>query len=275
MLKLALLGSNVTHSLSPLVYESFFTRCNERYQYNIFNLSENELYEQVSSLITLGYDGFNITNPHKFSICKLVSDRAAKVTKVGCANVVKIDMHGNTFAANTDGIGFIRHLKSLELPLINNVLILGSGGVVPAILSELLAADIKVDITVRNMQRAAAVLSSFSGIGLLSLRKDYNLNMTYDLIINASGVCLKDFIPFIPNGVLKKANTYYDLAYSKAATYSVDFALKSGCKYALNGVGMLVYQAAYAIEVWTGNLPSSFDIASTLLGLEDFYVCNL
>jgi shikimate dehydrogenase len=146
------------------------------------------------------------------------------------------------------------------------VLVLGAGGATRGVLAPLLGLQPAVVVIAnRTPERAAALAAAFSdlgvtrGVGFGDVGEE-----TFDLVINATSASLSGDIPPLPEGAVDSATVCYDLAYGKSATAFVDWARLRGCAQALQGLGMLVEQAAESFELWRGMRPTTATVLAAL-----------
>ena len=264
--KYALLGGKVSSSLSPKIYKTFFDHHDLNINYSLYDCAPEDLADKLSCLKKQGYDGCNITNP-----LKQIATQYASVDNLtamfGAANVIKFSANESDCAFNTDGVGLVRDLVRLGCAKGAKILLLGGGGVIAAISYNLIAAGADVTIAARDLSKLQVSLKGLS---------DYNFNMMnlasvkhgYDIVINATSTTLSDLIPSLPEDLLLNCHLYYDLSYADSAIQSLLLARDLGVPNCVSGIGMLVYQAAHAMQIWTGHMPSDSIILDTICKLD-------
>ena len=247
--KLALIGKDVSQSLSPLVYQYFFSALGISFSYDTYGISENNLTNTVKELVNSDYFGFNVTNPYKRDLAFIADLSSSLVKKFSSTNVVKINS-GKLSCYSTDGAGFCDHIISLVDLSNTSVIILGAGGVVPCITKEILYLGANVTVVARDVSKAKDYLCVFgNAIDIVE-----NVRFTEPhILINATGVSC-DKIASLNGYDFSNTILFYDLAYGNSA--SVSLRMASSTSRTSDGLGMLVYQAAYAIKIWTGIMPS-------------------
>jgi shikimate dehydrogenase len=146
------------------------------------------------------------------------------------------------------------------------ILILGAGGATRGVLGPLLGlAPLEVLIANRTVERAAQLAAAFADLGpVMGLGFDELDGRPFDLVINATSASLSGEIPPISPGVIGPHTVCYDLAYGRSATAFVAWAERNGCARALQGLGMLVEQAAEAFRVWRGVRPNTTEVLAAL-----------
>ena len=220
---------------------------------------ETSFYEKLKRL-----NGFNITIPHKINIIPLLDKLSPKAKLFGSVNTVDIK-DNKTIGYNTDCDGFLRSLEAENIKLAGNVLICGSGGVSRMFAFESALAGAEVTLAVRNSSLNAA--NDIKKEMQEKLSKDCNIIFLseakggYDLIINGTPVGMYPNIDNSPleEKVIKSSKAVFDAIYNPIETKFIKYAREGGLKY-VNGLPMLVWQAAVAEEIWNDVKFSKEDI---------------
>jgi shikimate dehydrogenase len=169
---------------------------------------------------------------------------------------------------NTDGLGLVRDLcDNLRLVITNRrLLILGAGGATRGILAPLLGLEpAALVVANRTAARAEALAAAFADLGTVQgVAFEYIGEAPFDLVINATSASLSGDIPPIPPGAIGAETVCYDLAYGRSATAFVKWAQGAGCTRALQGLGMLVEQAAESFRLWRGVRPDTTQVLAAL-----------
>lgn len=258
MHKLAVFGNPIEHSLSPTIHALFAQQTSVDIEYTKQLAPIDAFTQSANDFIEQGGVGFNITVPFKIDAFKLATQHTLNAQTAGAVNTIKVD--GNTLIGeNTDGTGLVNDLtKNLSIDLHNKtVLILGAGGATRGILLPLLAQQPKrVMIANRTASKAIKLANDFSnygkicGFGLEKIKSE-----PVDVIINATSASLNGEMPNIPTGVANGA-ICYDLMYGKTTAF-MQWAQENNATKIVDGLGMLVEQAAAAFEFWTGEQPDT------------------
>lgn len=259
--RFAVIGNPISHSLSPVIHQRFAEQLGMHLTYEKIQGQDSAFEKQVSDFFGHGGKGLNVTLPFKqraFSMAQITTPRA-KIA--GAANTLW--MRDNKLSVdNTDGVGLLCDL-SRYIDLQNkNILILGAGGAVRGILEPLLKAK-PADLVVANrtIEKARELTAYFPMIKCSSL---ISLSGEFDLIINATSASLEEKFIVLPEECLFKKPLGYDLAYKQhEATAFVHYMRSMGCE-AIDGLGMLVEQAAEAFYIWKGIRPSTIPVLSSL-----------
>ena len=251
-----LIGYPLKHSLSPLMHNAAFKRLKIKARYKVFPLEERQLKVFLSGLKKKNIFGFNVTIPHKEKVLEYVNGFISEgVRSVGAANTIVVDKDGKLKAYNTDYLGFIRHIKELKLKP-KRIAIIGAGGAAKAVVFALIKNKAQ-EICVYDIDkfRSLALINRFNklfpdcSIKAVASIDELALEQK-DLLVNASPVGMKDSDPLIINPAHLHKNIFvYDLIYNPAKTKLLKAAQDAGCGY-YNGLGMLLYQGAEALELW-------------------------
>jgi shikimate dehydrogenase len=249
-------GDPIEHTLSPLIHNTAFQELRLDYCYVPFHVKKEKLKEAVSAIRALNIKGVNITVPHKESVMQYLDEISEEAKYIGAVNTVLND-EGILKGFNTDSKGFIMSLKEQKVPVKDkNILVLGAGGAAKAIIYGILKEKGRIYIFNRTVSKAFKIKDSFSNLGQIEIveKIDSSLMHKINIIVNATSLGLKknDPMPMNPN-LLKNEHIYYDVIYPE--TPLMKEAEKIGCKV-IGGIGMLLYQAFLAFEIWTNQKPS-------------------
>lgn len=255
---LCVIGDPIGHSLSPLLQNTMLEYLGEDAVYLAVPVKAGTVRDFVSAAKTMGILGFNLTMPHKEDIIPLLSSMTPEAAACKSVNSVRI-RDGKLEGHSTDGIGFRRSIQDLgwDYPG-KTVTILGAGGAAKSVaLTASMAGAKQVHVVNRTLARAEQLCSGHSNMAPHSLTQLPELLPQTDILINATpvgmngtaGGTIPDLTP------LKKDALCMDCIYAPAMTPFMQEAKKQG-HVAGNGIGMLVYQAIYALEFF---LDRSFD----------------
>ncbi len=223
--------------------------------YLAFDVRPGEVDDALAGMRALGIDGFSVTIPHKEAVAAAVEVRSPLVEALGAVNTVVRDAAGRLRGENTDGPGFLRALKDDEGfdPAGRRCLVIGAGGAARAVVRTLAdAGAAEVVVTGRTPARVEAVAAVAGGCGRIGVTADAG---EADLVVNATplgmvGDGTAGQLPLDPSD-LGPGQLVVDLVYMPAITPLVEAARAQGAM-AVNGIGMLVHQAALAFRMWTG-----------------------
>jgi shikimate dehydrogenase len=226
--------------------------------YAAFHILPGTLKEAVNGIRALGFRGVNVTIPHKVEVMSYLDDIDEAAREIGAVNTVVNDS-GRLIGYNTDGIGYVRSLKEetgIDLRG-KKVLMLGAGGAARGV-GYALAKEGAARICIANRTRERAVelagyLSRFTeacGIGMDEIAEAAG---DADLIVNNTSVGMYPNVNDVPmdTGLLREGIVVSDLIYNPLTTKFLTEATARGA-IAHSGLGMFIYQGAYAFEYWTG-----------------------
>ncbi len=249
----AVMGNPIKHSLSPVIHSAFAQQTNQQLQYQSILVPETDFAEAVNDFFKNGGKGLNVTVPFKeqaFALAELPDELASAA---GAANTLWLDSNNRLNASNTDGLGLIRDLTvNHRLNLKDkNILVLGAGGAVRGVLKGLLAQQpAKLIISNRSADKAEKLAARFEALGPITAATfDAIPVIGFDLVINGTSASLAGKVPAISADLLAGA-ACYDMMYGANAETFLDWSLSNGATKAVDGLGMLVEQAAEAYLIW-------------------------
>ena len=263
-----LIGSPVGHSGSPAMYNYSFERVGIDAAYLAFDIPLEKLDEGVAALKTLGVGGFNVTMPDKTAVTKLLDDISPAAKLIGACNTVTVSPDGKLTGYNTDGIGFVRNLAEHGVKVAGQkIVLLGAGGAATAIAVQAAldgAAEIHIfnrkdefypnaHLTVEELTKAVPDCN----VSVQPLEDGEALAATVkgcDILVNATKVGMKplDGQSLIPEALLRKDLVVADTVYNPRETRLILDAKTAGCKAAVGGIGMLLWQGVEAFRLFTG-----------------------
>lgn len=255
------IGSPVRHSLSPAIFNAAFVAAGLDWAYLAFEVPEGSAGAAVAGVRALGLDGLSVTMPHKAAVIDQLdglSDTAAALGSVNCITNRGGVLHGD----NTDGAGFIDALRLDEGIEVAGArcAIVGAGGAGRAVarsLGEAGAASIVViNRTRAAAERAVALAGPRARIGTAADAQ------TAELVVNATPLGMGVVVTTagdpepLPIDVahLGAGQVVVDLVYHPAVTPLLAEARRLGLQ-TVNGLGMLIHQAAHAFRLWTNEEP--------------------
>ena len=261
-------GHPVGHSLSPFIHGVFARDTGQQMTYRAFDVAPEEFTERVQGFFADGGRGLNITLPHKIAAVEVAQELTARAAHAAAVNTLALQGDNVVLGDNTDGGGLVRDLCD-NLGLIitqRRVLILGAGGATRGVLAPLLGLEPAIVVIAnRTPERAEALAAAFADLGVTQgVGFEYVGETPFDLIINATSASLSGDIPPIPAGAIGAQTVCYDLAYGRSAMAFVRWAQQSGCLRAVQGLGMLVEQAAESFRLWRGLRPQTAEVLAAL-----------
>lgn len=259
----AVFGNPIYHSKSPQIHSLFAEQTGIALTYQAIEVPHEQFSDYVKSFADQNGKGLNVTVPFKevaFSICNTLSDRA-KLS--GSVNTIWFDEQRSIYGDTTDGKGLLNDITvNHGINLINkSILILGAGGSVRAILEPLCEQKpgkiIIANRTVTKAKELATLFSNNTYIQACSYDNLREINQAFDLIINGTSLSLSGKLPNIPPTTINNSTSCYDLMYSNEDTVFMKWAKEQGALKVMDGLGMLVEQAAEAFLIWHGVMPET------------------
>ena len=264
----AVFGHPIGHSQSPRIHCLFAEQTGQTLTYTAEDVTPEIFEPSVKAFFQTGGRGLNCTVPLKelaFRLADTLSDRALRSKAV---NTLALRDDGMIFGENTDGVGLVRDLiHNLGLDLTGQrILILGAGGATRGILEPLLQRQpSRLTIANRTPEKAAQLATEFGDIGPITGGGFATLaGGDYDLILNATAASLSGDLPDLPPDILAQDGACYDLAYGMEPTAFVRWGLEQGARLSVDGIGMLVEQAAEAFHLWRGVRPDTAPVIAEL-----------
>ena len=254
----AVIGHPIEHSLSPEMHTAGYEALGIAAEYHRFNVEPDHLVEAVEGLCALGFSGWNVTLPHKEHIISLLDTLTPQARRAGAVNTVKIHK-GQRIGHNTDGDGFVRSVVA-ELNGFKGkkAVLLGAGGASKGIALALVEQGMEVHILNRSPEKAEALVQMIQREGGTATSGEFapgDWLKDVDLLVQTTSVGLHgEPFPFSVQGISERA-LVVDIIFNPRETAFLQEAKNKGCR-TLNGLGMLLYQGAYAWEFWlSGQAP--------------------
>lgn len=265
--KYAVVGYPIGHSKSPLIHRLFAEQTEQDISYEAILVdSEETSFEwAMADLKNRGYKGINITVPFKLDAFEYANELSNRAQTAHAVNTFVFNEDGTTNGDNTDGIGLVNDIEvNGKCPFADkSVLILGAGGAVQGILEPLLSKKPKmVHIANRTAKRAEVLGQRFETTCKIGASgwEDIPLQ-TYDIIINGTSASLEGKVPPVSSELVGSDSLVYDMMYGAEPTVFMDWAKQAqpNCQ-TMDGLGMLVGQAAEAFYNWRGVRPETAPI---------------
>jgi len=265
LIRLALFGSPIKASLSPRIHGLFAEQSGIQIEFQSIETDAEGFPAELEKFRLAGGVGCNVTLPIKRDAWGIATESTAAVALAQAANTL-INHSSGWFAHNTDGVGLVADLTAnhgVELAG-RRILILGAGGAVAGILGELLACDPREIMLVnRNPVRAWALAKRFSLVGHVGVTPLQDLpcmdlpeHDRFDLVINATSLGHHGEAPPLTRDLFAPGALCYDLNYFKASQPLKKYCNEMRQPY-IDGLGMLVEQAAQSFQIWTGKQPKT------------------
>jgi shikimate dehydrogenase len=249
----AVIGDPVAHSLSPVIHNAAFAAAGIDATFVALPVSAADLPMAVAGARAFGLLGLSVTMPHKSAIVSHLDDVRHDAAALGAVNCVVRDGR-RLIGTNTDGPGFVDALRARGVDLGGKrVLVLGAGGVARAVIRALPGAGVgAIGIANRTLDRAAEAAVLGGSVAQVVEVIDAS---AYDIVVNATSVGMgatpADGELPVGEDQRRPEHVVFDLVYEPAETGLLTAARRVGAT-AVDGVGMLVHQAAHAFALWTG-----------------------
>lgn len=267
--RFAVIGNPIEHSRSPLIHQTFAEDTGIELTYERIWAPVGGFADAVDSFIAQGGRGMNVTVPFKVDAFDYAQTHSQRAQQAMAVNTLDFANPEQILGDNTDGVGLIRDLQFHAVDCQNaEVLILGAGGATRGVLAPLLAQQPSgILIANRSPERAYGLVEEFQGVcGDTQLRgcplEGIDVR-TFDLIINATPASLSNNLPELDQTLIGANTVVYDMAYGAEPTIFVRWAEAQGAR-ALDGLGMLVEQAAESFKLWHGVEPPTARVRALL-----------
>jgi shikimate dehydrogenase len=262
------MGNPVAHSKSPRIHTLFARQTGQDIDYTRILVEPGGLEAAVAAFLELGGKGLNVTVPFKEDAWQLSRTHSPRAERAGAVNTLVLAADGRHFGDNTDGVGLVRDLRDNHGTRLEGtrILLLGAGGAARGVLEPLLLeqpallviANRTADRAV-ELARRFCTLGRIEGCGLPGVA-----GQRFDLIINATAASLHGDVPDIDPGVIGPHSRCYDMMYGNAPTPFLQWAAGHGAGSVMDGLGMLVEQAAESFFLWRQVRPSTAAVIAAL-----------
>ena len=264
------IGAPIAHSKSPKLHAHWLYKTDLPGHYVPLHIEPNDLKQTLKILPKLGFVGLNVTVPHKEEVMRYVDVVTDRATLIGAANTLIFRPDGKIKADNTDGFGFIRNLTTGAPgwdPDAGAALVLGSGGAARAVIAALLEAGVtEILLTNRTRARAENLKDIFGPkVKIIDWIDAGNAIDDAALLVNTTSLGMQGKPELrVPLDGLKRDTVVTDLVYAPLKTGLLSVAEEMGC-LTVDGLGMLIHQAAPGFQHWFGARPSIDDATRAVL----------
>ncbi len=266
------IGLPVRHSLSPVIFNAAFAAAGLDWAYLAFEVPDGAAGLAMAGVRALGLEGVSVTMPHKAAVLPALDELTDDAEALGAVNCVT--RRGTTLVGhNTDGSGFVDALRIDEGidPTGRTFAVVGAGGAARAVIRSLAAAGATGVVVVNRSAGSAAQAAALAGaVGRVGTTADLG---AADVVINATPIGMgvvvgqdgsPEPLPFDPE-LLQDGQLLIDLIYHPAVTPLLRVARERGIR-TVNGLGMLIHQAAHAFRVWTSEEPPLEAMSAAAVG---------
>ena len=257
----AVVANPIKHSISPFIHNSAFEATGINGVYLAWEVEMGDLAETLANIRRYQMFGINLSMPYKEEVIPYLDELSDEVRLIGAVNTV-VNQNGNLIGYNTDGKGFFKSLPSFKISG-KKMVLLGAGGAAKAILTQAIldgVSQLSVFVRSISMEKTKPYLETLQSetgfrVDLYALEEHSVLQEKIadsDLLVNATSVGMDGKSSPVPENLLLPENLLVaDIIYQPFETPFLKWARSQG-NQSINGLGMLLYQAAEAFELWTG-----------------------
>ena len=257
----AVVANPIKHSISPFIHNSAFEATHTNGVYLAWEVEATDLAETVANIRRYQMYGINLSMPYKEQVIPYLDQLSEEACLIGAVNTV-VNREGTLIGYNTDGKGFFKSLPSFKISG-KKMVLLGAGGAAKAILAQAIldgVSQVSVFVRSSSIEKTRPYLEKLQNatgfrVDLFALEDVQYLQDSItqaDLLVNATSVGMDGSSQPIPTSiVLPEMLLVADVIYQPFETSFLKWARNQGNK-SINGLGMLLYQAAEAFELWTG-----------------------
>jgi len=251
----AVIGSPVRHSLSPALHNAAFEAAGVPWVYVAFDVAHGDASHALDAMRALGIGGMSVTMPHKEMVAANVDELDPAAAALRSVNTVVRTPQGALKGYSTDGAGFVASLAEAGVEVVGrSVVVLGAGAAARAVIDALARAGATtVTVVNRSVDRAREAAALAGSAGRVGVVDDVT---AADVVVNATSVGMaSDDLP-LDAAMLRSGQVVADLVYHPLET-ALLAAARAGGAIAVDGLGMLVHQAALQQELWLGVKPDT------------------
>ena len=271
----AVIGDPVKHSLSPVIHNVGFRSLGIDWMYVACEVKEGDAQSALDAMKTLGLRGLSVTMPHKTAIASLVDSVSVAAQALNSVNTIEVTSDGLLVGHSTDGDGLVASLDKQGVSVTGtSILILGAGGAARSVIDALQRHGCRqmfvANRSLDHAQHAAALAPALTTVVSIANLVDLaDAAAKSDIIINATSVGMSkspdtvSVSPLAPD-LIGPHHVVVDLVYHPIETELLRLARRRGA-LAIDGLGMLVHQAALQQQIWTGLTPNVSDMYQAAL----------
>lgn len=258
-------GDPISHSLSPRLHGYWLQKYEIDGEYKAFHVVPDDLHDFVGQLKENDISGLNITVPHKETVMSLVDEIDERARKIGAVNTVCFNRQGNLVGSNTDGYGFLKHLKKSApnwQAEMGPAVIIGAGGAARAVIVSLLEDGVpEIRLCNRTIARAENIKHELadSRVKVIKWEGREEALKGANLLVNVTTLGMSGQ-PGLDLSLenLPKQSIVYDIVYNPLETELIRNARRQG-NDTVDGLGMLLHQAVPGFKAWFGIAPEVDD----------------
>ena len=254
----AVFGNPIGHSKSPQIHTMFATGTAQSLSYEAILAPVDAFEASFKEFASNNGRGANVTVPFKEQAFLLCDELSEQAKLAGAVNTLSVLADGKIRGDNTDGLGLVADLqRNLGCLVGLNVLLVGAGGAARGCVLPLLQSGIaKLTIVNRTQTKAEVLAELFAGYGTVEALPITHTGKSYDVIVNSTSSSLSGDVPNISIDTINPQTVCYDMMYGKQPTAFNLWAAAQGASQTIDGLGMLVGQAAESFNIWRKVKPS-------------------
>lgn len=246
-----IIGQPVEHSRSPAIHNAAYTALGLDWVYVAFRVSVGAVATALPGLAALGVAGVNVTMPHKAAAAEASDELAPTAATLGGVNTVLV-RDGRLVGDSTDGVGFLDAAREAEIELAGaSIVVLGAGGAARALVLALGPIAGHLVVAARRADAAAAAARLAPTATPTGLDQVSEAVAAASVVVNATPLGMRGEAPPFDVAVLGASHVVIDTVYAPPETPLLAAARERGAR-AVNGLGMLVHQAARSFTLLTG-----------------------
>lgn len=266
--KYAVFGNPIAQSKSPQIHQAFAAQCNAQLSYQKILAPKHGFTQALTEFFSDPCaKGCNVTLPFKQQAADWVDQLSDSARLAGAVNTI-IRLPDGSFAGdNTDGAGLVNDILAHAVAVKGKrILLIGAGGAARGVIAPLLAQQPSALVIVNRTKTKAIELASLVESANLSAMSFDELpaQRPFDVIINSTSASLDNQLPPINDDVLAQANAAYDMVYGNKPTVFMCHCQELGVPVVMDGLGMLVGQAAESFRLWRGCKPYTTAVLTDL-----------
>lgn len=264
----AVMGNPIAHSKSPQIHAAFARQTQQRMEYSAILVELGGFAPTVGNFQANGGKGLNVTVPFKRDAWRLADELTERARLAGAVNTLVLRADHSIYGDNTDGVGLVRDLTVNHGGVLTGqrILMLGAGGAARGVMQPLLAQNPACLVVAnRSADKAIELAVEFATFGPVEGGGyDMMAGRCFDVIINATAASLAGELPPLPEGVLAPGGVCYDMMYGAEPTPFMRWAEQQGAGKVMDGLGMLVEQAAESFALWRKVRPETAGVIAEL-----------
>jgi len=254
------IGQPIAHSRSPHLHGHWLKRYGISGHYIPMEVAQSDLKSVLETLPKMGFQGVNVTLPHKEAVLELADSVTDRAALIGAANTLTFTADGRIQADNTDGVGFLANIQDYVpewSAKSGPCVVFGAGGASRAIIAALSQAGAPlIRVTNRTRARSDALKDHFGAkIEVVDWVQAGNVLGDASLLVNTTSLGMQGKSALrVPLDGLRVETVVTDIVYTPLETELLRTAKAAGCR-TVDGLGMLLHQAAPGFERWFGTAP--------------------